>query len=155
MSSGQVGTRFPGKPPVYFVAAILMMRALHRWFPLAECSSDWAETAGTVVLVSGIAVAVWGVITFWRQGTTVRPSGNASRLVTTGPYGFTRNPMYLGLALALAGIALRLGSVSPWMTVPLFVWVITRGFIRAEERMLAAKFPDAYGEYRRRVRRWI
>ena len=67
----------------------------------------------------------------------------------------SRNPMYVGLAAALVGVATLLGSITPWALAPAFVWLIQTRVIRVEEEMLATKFGEVYATYRSRVRRWI
>jgi protein-S-isoprenylcysteine O-methyltransferase Ste14 len=79
----------------------------------------------------------------------------ASSLVTGGIYRWTRNPMYLGMALALAGWGLYLGNFGALALVGLFVMYIDRYQIDPEERALTARFGDAFAAYRRRVRRWL
>ncbi|HEX7918484.1 MAG TPA: methyltransferase, partial [Gemmatimonadales bacterium] len=70
-------------------------------------------------------------------------------------YRFTRNPMYLGMTLVLAGVGLALGSPAPLIMVPLFVWFITRRFILLEEQLLLERFGATYEGYRAGVRRWL
>ncbi|MCE3289332.1 MAG: hypothetical protein K0R83_1344, partial [Caulobacter sp.] len=76
-------------------------------------------------------------------------------LVTGGPFRFTRNPMYLGFLLLLAGVALGLGAASPWI-VPVVFWLLAdRWYIPFEERAMRRTFGEAYEAYARRVRRWV
>ncbi len=63
--------------------------------------------------------------------------------------------MYLGMALVLIGVAILLGSLSPFLVIPIFVWLITARFIKFEEKMLEDTFGLKYLDYARRVRRWI
>ena len=81
--------------------------------------------------------------------------GMPDRLVTTGVYAWTRNPMYLGMLLALAGVALALGTLSPWLLVLQFFVLAQCWYIPLEERKLAARFGRQYADYCRDVRRWI
>ena len=76
-------------------------------------------------------------------------------MVTDGIYRYSRNPMYLGMALLLAAWALWLGNAAAWLGIVLFVALINRYQIRPEERILAAKFGDDYHSYCRRTRRWL
>ena len=79
----------------------------------------------------------------------------ASQLVTAGVFRVSRNPMYLGMTLLLIGLALWLGSASPWLIPPLFVIIITVAQIIPEEHALGQVFGEPYAAYRRRVRRWV
>jgi protein-S-isoprenylcysteine O-methyltransferase Ste14 len=142
-------------PPVWFLLAVISEAALHRFVPLARVIwSPW-NFGGAVLIVLGAASALLGNARFRARGTTVRPNKQPTALVTDGIYRFTRNPMYLGMVLILAGIALCLGSLSPWAVPILFALFIQHCFIRAEETALANLFGDAFNVYRGRVRRWV
>jgi len=97
------------------------------------------------------------MLRFRRARTTINPMdpGAASQLVTGGIFRISRNPMYLGLALLLAGWGITLGSLTVWLIPPLFVAYITRAQIIPEERALKARFTGEYREYCRHVARWI
>jgi len=92
---------------------------------------------------------------FRTHATRVKPFRESSRLVTTGVFRRTRNPMYAGLVLILLGAALIAGTVSPFVPVVAFAVLMDRAFIRVEESMLASRFPAEWDAYRSRVRRWI
>ena len=99
---------------------------------------------------------VWAIIMFRREGTEVSPTSPANRkLITIGPSRFTRNPMYLGLLLALLGWAAFLANPLALLLVPAFVLYINRFQIKPEERTLSALFGGEYGAYQERVRRWL
>ena len=83
----------------------------------------------------------------------VKPFEESRQLIETGPFRFSRNPMYLGLLLILAGTFILLGSLGP-MVVLVFVWLIMSQFVALEERALEARFGDACRRYKSRVRRW-
>jgi protein-S-isoprenylcysteine O-methyltransferase Ste14 len=85
----------------------------------------------------------------------VVPRGHARALVATGPYRLTRNPMYLGLALASAGVVLAAGGAWGYLGVMLAAAVVHVGVIRREEAHLEARFGEAYRQYVARVRRWV
>ena len=149
------GVRFP--PPFIFAGGFLAGWLLHRWWPLALCPTGSAirPPLGWGLLATGLALSFSGVATFLRARTAVIPHHPASRLVTSGPYRFTRNPMYLGLTLAYLGGTVLVNSVWPLLLLPLVLLVLTVAVIRREERYLAAAFADEYAAYRRRVRRWL
>ena len=110
---------------------------------------------GTALLVAGGALAVWGAQTFARAGTTIKPFERTHTLVTTGPYRFTRNPMYLGMVAMLLGAALVLGTPAPWLAALALAITLQLRFIRHEERALAASLGEPYERYRQSVRRWL
>ena len=108
-------------------------------------------------LLAGLLLDGWSLWNFRRQRTTVNPlaPGRASAVVHSGPYRFTRNPMYLGMALLLLALCLWRGQPLGLLGLALFVAYITRFQILPEERALLAKFGAPYAEYLRRVRRWL
>jgi len=114
-----------------------------------------AMYAGAVVFSLGAAIAAWGWITFQRAGTTRVPGKISSQFVTWGPYRFTRNPMYLGMAIAYIGEALIQRHVWPLLLFPLVIVFVNWIVIPVEETNLTRVFGDTYLEYRRRVRRWL
>lgn len=112
---------------------------------------------GLVAALAGFGIAISGVIAFRRAHTTVSPlkPETASRLVTSGVYRFTRNPMYLGLCVVLTAWAFVLSSALLLLGPLAFILYITRFQIVPEERMLSRLFGDAFADYQARVRRWI
>ena len=142
-------------PPVWFVAAIVLMAALHGFGPLARWHVPALRWLGGAIVAGGFALTVASARLFARRGTAIRPFDRSSALVTSGPYRFTRNPMYVGLVGMLAGLALLLESLSPLLVVPIFAWIIATRFIAVEERMLGERFGATYADYRARVRRWL
>jgi protein-S-isoprenylcysteine O-methyltransferase Ste14 len=105
--------------------------------------------------VAGLVPGLSAVRSFFRHKTTLIPGGVSSHLVTEGVYRFTRNPMYVGMTVVLAGAAMLFGSLTPWLLVPLFVLAIDRDVIPFEEAVLVAAFGEEYRHYQSRVRRWI
>ena len=142
-------------PPVWFLASLIAMAALHFWLPVARLIPPPFHWLGLAPLIAGLALGFNAVGLFRRRQTGVVPFTPVTTLVTTGPYRFTRNPMYLGLVLALFGIATLLGTLSPWFVIPLFAAWIHRRFILQEEAMLEERFGDEYATFKQRVRRWI
>ncbi len=142
-------------PPVYFLAALLLMLGLHYLLPLTEWIREFIRYAGITLIVLGVAIAAWGSRAFDKAGTPVKPFETTTMLVTHGLYRFTRNPMYLGMVLVLLGTGFLLGSLTPLLVIPVFVWLINSVFIKAEEDMLEELFGDQYLEYKKKVGRWI
>ncbi len=147
--------RHPILPPVYFLGAIVLMVALDPFLPLATLIEPPVSYLGWVLFALGIAVALAVNWRFKRAGTPIRPFEESTALVTDGPFAFSRNPIYLGAVVALFGIFVVLGSLSPLAVIPPFVYIIQTRFIVVEERMLEEAFGEAYRDYKTRVRRWI
>jgi protein-S-isoprenylcysteine O-methyltransferase Ste14 len=110
----------------------------------------------SLVLIGAI-IALSGVITFRRAKTTVNPMkpDSTSSLTVTGPYHYTRNPMYLGFVFILLGWAAFLSNLATLAFLPAFIAYLNRFQIVPEERVLASLFPNEYQAYRAKVRRWI
>ena len=142
-------------PPGWLLLALLVAAALQRWLPLLQLLHAPWTLLGVAPLAAGLLLAVAGVGAFRRAGTTVIPFAPSSTLVTTGVYRLTRNPMYLGLTLILAGSAWLAGSLGAFLPLPLLVGILQGGYIRAEERVLEQSFGADYVRYRSRVRRWL
>ena len=129
--------------------------ALHRGLPAALAVPRPWNWLGLAPVAVGLALGLSAARLFRRAATPVTPWETPSALVAAGPYRFIRNPMYLGLALCLSGLAVWLGTLTPFLVIPLFVWVITARFILGEEQRLETRFGDQYRAYKARVRRWI
>jgi protein-S-isoprenylcysteine O-methyltransferase Ste14 len=111
--------------------------------------------AGYVLLIVGAVIAVWCQIIFRAAQTTTVPGKSSVKLVTRGPYAFTRNPMYLGLILIYLGEAGLLKQVGPVVTLPFMVGYLNWTVIPVEEMKLKEVFQGEYENYRSKVRRWI
>jgi protein-S-isoprenylcysteine O-methyltransferase Ste14 len=144
-------------PPIWLLLSAGLMWVLDRAAPIAVLLEPPANRAGWILVAAGATTITTGMLQFRRARTTVNPlaPAKASSLVSSGVFGYSRNPMYLGLSIALCGWAVVLGSLSPWAALPLFVLVITRLQIEPEEAVLATLFGAAYGDYCSRVGRWF
>jgi protein-S-isoprenylcysteine O-methyltransferase Ste14 len=131
------------------------MLALNALLPVARIVRPPYSYVGILPVVVGTLLSVHAYRGFVRAGTPIVPFERSTTLVTTGPYRITRNPMYLGLVLVLAGLATMFGTVSPWLPIPFFVWILHANFIRGEERFLEELFGQRYVAYKSRVRRWL
>ena len=142
-------------PPTYFLFAIILMVLLGFIAPLRSViTMPWILT-GILPLAIGLLLNVRADSQFKRAETTVKPFQESTALVSHDVFSFSRNPMYLGMASALIGIALLLGSITPWIVVLLFIVLMDRRFIQKEEAMLAQIFGAEFEKYRQSVRRWI
>src|SRR5580658_5796550 len=123
-------------PPVVALLATIVMWFLHRRLPMARWIEPPWSWLGSVPAAVGVAIAARAFRHFRRVGTTVNPMqpSHATRLVTDGIFGISRNPMYFGLLLILIGWAVWLGAASVWVIPPLFLLGITYAQIVPEER---------------------
>jgi len=142
-------------PPTYLLVSIVVMVALHFLFPVTEVIPLPWNVLGIVPLASGIAINIIADNAFRKVKTAVKPFEESSALVTSGVYRISRHPMYLGNVLILIGVAVMVGSLTPYVVIPIFVVLIEKVFIKVEERMLEEKFGQAWLEYKDKVRRWI
>jgi protein-S-isoprenylcysteine O-methyltransferase Ste14 len=142
-------------PPVYFLFALIAILGLHYLFPVSQWL-DWPWRAiGIVIIASALALGLVASGEFRRRETTITPFEQSSQLITEGPYRFTRNPLYLSMTLILLGLALALGTLSPLIVIPIFIWWITTRFIALEEHHLEEQFGSIYAVYKSQVRRWL
>lgn len=141
-------------PPVWLLLCAVAMFALDRWLPLVQFypSLPWPAW---FLMAPGLLLVLVAANLFKRAETGVVPFSKSTTLVTSGIYRITRNPMYLGMALVLAGAAIKIGSLSAWLPVIFFVFIIQRQFIRNEEIFLTAIYGDEYRRFCKKVRRWL
>jgi len=130
--------------------------ALERSFAWASIVTLRSLLLAIAIAATGIALAIWGERMFAAAGTEILPASPSNKkLVTSGPFRFTRNPMYLGLILVTLGIAFYAGTL-PFFAVPVLVFFLcNKLFIPFEEAKMQRQFTDRYTDYLRRVRRWI
>jgi protein-S-isoprenylcysteine O-methyltransferase Ste14 len=145
-------------PPVplagVFIALAWLLATL---LPALHVEWPWRGPVGAVLAATGVTIAIAGVISFRKARTTVNPlrPGEATTLVASGIYRWTRNPMYLGLLLLLAGCVWFLGNAAGLLLLPLFVAYMNRFQIGPEERALRQRFGEGFDVYQRSTRRWL
>lgn len=144
-------------PPIVALTIAGGMWLVARSAPALQLPHVVRLVTAVALALLGAAVALAGVLSFRRARTTVNPlkPETSAALVTGGVYAFTRNPMYLGMLLALVGWAAYLSSVWSLLGPALFALYIARFQIVPEERVLDRLFGASFAEYRRRVRRWL
>ena len=144
-------------PPLVALLVGLAMWGLSRFSAPFVATFEPRLAAFVVLLALGFASSVSGFLTFRRAGANPDPHriDRGEVLVTGGVYRWTRNPMYLGLALALCGYAIYLSRPVAILGPIAFIAFITRFQIIPEERAMSAKFGDSYARYRNGTRRWL
>jgi protein-S-isoprenylcysteine O-methyltransferase Ste14 len=141
-------------PPLIYAGPWLAGGLLDRLLPLPQLPRG-LRLLGFLPLAAGLALGGSFIAAMYRAGTPVDPREAPSTLVTKGPFSYTRNPGYLGLALAYLGGALIAGSRWELVFLPAALLTIDRGVIRREERYLEERFGSSYLDYVGRVRRWV
>lgn len=142
-------------PPVLYGGALLVGAGLDWLIPLPVLAPDAGQGPGAALIVAGLALALWCVLLFHRAGTAVEPYKPSTAIVSSGPYRFSRNPIYVALTAVSIGIGLWANSA--WMLgllLPTLV-IMRIAVIGPEERYLEAKFGAEYLDYKARVRRWL
>jgi protein-S-isoprenylcysteine O-methyltransferase Ste14 len=147
------GIRVP--PPLYYVAGFLVGVALELIFP-----TNWPPFGirlAATLLAGGAWLALDGaaMVSFRRAGTSMVPMNPTTALVTSGPYRFTRNPMYLGMAFLYVAFAFAFGVIWALAFLPPVLVIVDRLVIAREEPYLEREFGQAYRDYKARVRRWL
>ncbi|MGE0553039.1 MAG: isoprenylcysteine carboxylmethyltransferase family protein [Gemmatimonadales bacterium] len=127
----------------------------HYRHPARIVAPGVAVPVGLGLLGLGVAVAVAAVRRLHAARTTLQPWESTTTLVTSGPFRYTRNPIYLSYTLLYLGVTFCANSVWPLLLLPLVLGLVILVVIGREERYLEARFGDAYQDYRRRVRRWL
>jgi len=145
----------PLPPDIYFLIALILEGVSHFLFPISIIIPSPYNLIGIILILAGFAMAFHVNLTFMKNKTTIMPYKTPSSLVTTGLFRLSRNPIYLGMASALLGAAVSLGTLSPFIFPLLFMAIIDRLVIPLEEHVLEKKFGREYREYKGKVRRWL
>ena len=142
-------------PPVLTLIHLAIAYVAKWAIPIPLVLPDVVRTGGLVLVAVGFLLAAAAFAGFRKAHTTVDPHGSVSQLVTSGIYRFTRNPIYLGFVLILAGFPLFSGTVWGVILAPVLILNMNSLVIQHEEAYLEKKFSDEYTRYRSRVRRWL
>jgi len=142
-------------PPVWLLLALAVSFVLDRWFPVMRLVPAPWNYLGLIPLGFGALMSLTAALSFRRAGTSVVPFTPSTALVTEGWFRLTRNPMYLGLALILGGVALIDGTLGAFLPLPVLIAILHLRFIKVEEPFLEGIFGNDYRAYKARVRRWV
>ncbi|MDJ1463913.1 isoprenylcysteine carboxylmethyltransferase family protein [Nitratireductor sp. GZWM139] len=149
--------RFPW-PPVIYLSAIVIAAVLGIFYPLPWIGpplSDLLFAIGWLLIAGFVFIDLQAMRTLHRAGTAILPTRGADTLVTSGPFSFSRNPIYLGNSMLTAGIGLLAGNA--WFFASLIVacFLTQKLAIEPEEKHLGLRFGKKYRDYQKRVRRWF
>ncbi len=142
-------------PPLYMLAAAGAMILLNGIAPQPRIVPRPLRSVGVLGILAGLGLGAWGVTQFRRSRTPILPFEPPRVLVTEGPFRFTRNPMYLGMVVALGGIGVLLRGLVPLLVIPVFLGLMTSRVVRGEEQTLERTFGDAWQQYKTTVPRWL
>lgn len=142
-------------PPAWLLLALSLMGALHLWLPIATWIERPWSSLGFVVIAAAMVLVLVCARRFHLAKTGIRPFTPANELVVTGAFRFTRNPMYVGLTFAYFGLALIVNWAWPIVLLPVVLIVMNAAIIEREEKYLSTAFPEAYGQYSQKTRRWL
>ncbi|SMX50390.1 methyltransferase family protein [Maliponia aquimaris] len=143
-------------PPVWLAGALALawVQKTRYGFGLGF-GPVWADLLGGLLVGGGLILLALAIYEMRRHRTTVVPHMEADRLVTSGIFKRTRNPIYLGDSMILLGMILYWDAVLALALVPVFVWVIEKRFIEPEEARLRRKFVAEFARYSQQTRRWL
>ncbi len=145
-------------PPLIYMNAMLMAWMLEQagpWLWLDSGLATLPRSFGAAFFVVGLALDLWSIAVLRRHRTTVMPHAGATALVTSGPYRFSRNPIYLGNTLALLGLAMMLRWGWLLLLIPVTITAVTWLAISREEQHLEKMFGADWKTYAEKVRRWL
>ena len=142
-------------PPLWLAIFIAIAWALDRYVPGLAMGWGWTGPVGIALVVLGLAIMGLALIEFLRNNTTFVPRRVPTAFLQNGIYKYSRNPIYLGDALVLAGLALKWDVLVALVLVPLFMVLIAKRYIEGEEAGLRAKFGDEFTDWSQKVRRWL
>ena len=142
-------------PPLIYAVPLLLGLLLKRRFPVSFLPRGAARALGLPLLGGGVLLMGWFFRTMRSAETPIDPREPVSRIVTGGPFRYTRNPAYLGMAMIFAGVSCLANALSAILLLPVALLTIQRGVIEREERYLEREFGEEYTQYKERVRRWV
>lgn len=152
-SSDNAGVVAP--PPLIYAGGLILGFIVHLFAPMNFLPSALAFVIGIPLIVLGFALAFFAIVAMHRADTSPDPRTPTRTIATGGPYRFTRNPIYLGMAIVYLGIACAINALAALALLPVAIVVIHFGVIAREEKYLAQKFGDEYLRYQKNVKRWI
>lgn len=143
-------------PPVWLLLMLVLAWAQAAYLPVGlTFGGAWADFAGGILVGGGLVLALLAIYELRRFRTTPIPHQDPERLVTTGIFSRSRNPIYLGDLLILAGLILRWDAVLSLPLLPIFLWILERRFVIPEENRMRRKFRIDFARYCTTTRRWV
>lgn len=141
-------------PPHVAIGTLIAAIILHYLFPTPLIPKPFSYF-GILFFAAGLLILFWSFGLFRKKETPILPGQKPSALVIEGPYRLTRNPMYLGVTTALAGVAIYLGDILAFLSPVVFFIFVSIRFIPREEKLMEKLFGKKYLAYKKKVRRWV
>lgn len=142
-------------PPLLYLVPLLFGLVVQKFRRFSILPNRFARPLGAILLLVGLATNIWGAKTMRRAGTPLNPTQPVKQLVTSGPFQFSRNPLYAGMTLIYLGITNLVNTGWPILFLPAILLTMRRRVIGREEQYLERKFGNEYREYKQGVRRWL
>lgn len=142
-------------PPLILLSGVAAGMVLGAFWPINDALHPAIRVAGFLLLAGAGAIDLWAAYTMWRARTNILPHKPALRLITSGPFRFTRNPIYLANSIALTGIALAFSNLWFVVAAVAVTFLVDRLAIRREEAHLRARFGATWDAYAARTPRWL
>jgi protein-S-isoprenylcysteine O-methyltransferase Ste14 len=143
------------RPPLVYLSAIALGLVVHVLWPRHIVPHSLGAPVGALFTLAAVALFIYAVRTFRSAGTPIPGNRPTTTIVRTGPYRFSRNPIYLAFSLFQLGLALWVNSLCLLLTLIPAIALMSRVVIPREERYLEARFPSEYVSYKASVRRWL
>ncbi len=143
------------RPPFVYLGSIALGLVVHSAWPVRIVPPSFNTPAGAMLTLLAVGLFVAAVRTFRAAGTPIPGNQPTTAIVRTGPYRFSRNPIYLAFSLLQLGLSVWVNSLGLLITLIPAVALMALVVIPREERYLDARFPSEYSSYRAEVRRWL
>jgi protein-S-isoprenylcysteine O-methyltransferase Ste14 len=142
-------------PPVWLLGALVLVWIQATFLPFWTQGFGVSRMLGIVLIVLGFALMLWAAVVFRAHQTSIVPHQMPARIITKGPFSFSRNPIYLGDVLILTGAVFWWGAWPSLLLIPIFVMILVRRFIAPEEVRMKENFGPEFDDFSKRTRRWL
>lgn len=142
-------------PPVWLLITMVLMYFASGFVPIYFIMPMDMMTWGQVIVFFGFSITYYAARMFRKAKTPLKPFVPVQKVITDGPFRYTRNPVYLGMFMMLTGWAIYLRALSPWFFVVAFIWLIRTHWVLKEEVQMEREMGEAYLKYKNEVRRWL
>lgn len=154
-ANGLTGRQMIDLPPFWLVGCIVLVWVQVWLWPGGTLDLPLQAILGGILFWGGLGLMGWAIWAFRQHRTTVIPHQMPQTIITTGPFAISRNPIYLGDLMVLAGVILSRGAWPSLILLPILAMILQRRFIAPEEARMKQNFDPEFSEYVRKTRRWL